>query len=81
MAVQLECLRRLTPHERLAKAFAWSRDIREMSFAAIRRRHPTLNDDEVRLRFIELIYGKDLAEEVRRWQTSTDLENSVERTR
>ena len=74
LAVQLDCLRRMSPHERLAKAFAWSGDLRKMSFEAIRRRHPTLNDDEVRLRFIELIYGKELADAVRLWQTSPEPE-------
>lgn len=39
-----------------------------MAFDAIRRRHPEYTEDEVRLRFIELTYGKALADDVRRWQ-------------
>jgi hypothetical protein len=36
-----------------------------MAFDAIRRRHPEYSEDEVQLRFIELTYGKALADEVR----------------
>ncbi len=68
LAVQLECLRRMSPHERLRRACAWSGQIRRMAFDAIRRRHPEYSEDEVRLRFIELTYGKELADEVRNWQ-------------
>jgi len=39
-----------------------------MAFAAIRRWHPEYTEDEVQLRFIELTYEKDLADEVRRWK-------------
>jgi hypothetical protein len=36
-----------------------------MAFDAIRRRHPEYSEDDVRLRFTELNYGKALADEVR----------------
>ena len=39
LAVQLECLRRMTPQERLRRACAWSSQVRRMAFDAIRRRH------------------------------------------
>jgi len=39
-----------------------------MAFDAIRRRHPEYSEDEGRLTFIELTYGKALANEVRFWQ-------------
>ena len=68
LAVQLECLRQMTPHERLRRACAWSGQLRRMTFNAIRRRHPEYSEDEVRLRFIELTYGMALADEVRAWQ-------------
>ena len=42
-----------------------------MAFAAIRRRHPELDDDEVQLLFIELTYGKALAADVRRWKAES----------
>ncbi|MFN0054610.1 MAG: hypothetical protein ACKV0T_20755 [Planctomycetales bacterium] len=68
LAIQLECVRRMTPQERLRRACAWSGQIRRMAFAAIRRRHPEFSEDDVRLKFIELTYGKTLADEVRAWQ-------------
>ena len=68
LEVQLECLRQMSPKERLRRACAWTGQVRRMAFDAIRRRHPEYSEDEVRLRFIELTYGKELAEEVRIWQ-------------
>lgn len=68
LAVQLECLRQMTPHERLRRTCAWSGQVRRMALDAIRRRHPEFSEGDVRLRFIELTYGKPLADEVRNWQ-------------
>ncbi len=68
VAVQLECLRRMTPQQRIRKTCAMSRQVRKMAFNAIRRRHPGLDEGEVQLLFIELTYGKALAGEVRRWK-------------
>jgi hypothetical protein len=68
LAVQLDCLRRMTPQERLRRACAWSGKLRRMALDAIRRLHPDYSEDEVRLKFIELTYGKSLADEVRDWQ-------------
>jgi hypothetical protein len=65
LAVQFECLRQMSPHERLRRACAWSGQVRRMAFDAIRRRHPEYSEDDVRLRFTELNYGKALADEVR----------------
>lgn len=74
LAVQLECLRQMTPHERLRRACAWSGQVRRMAFDAIRRRHPEFPEGDVRLRFIELTYGKPLADEVREWQRESGNE-------
>jgi len=68
LAVQLDCLRRMTPQRRIEQMCAMSRQVRRMAFAAIRRWHPEYTEDEVQLRFIELTYEKDLADEVRRWK-------------
>ena len=35
---------------------------------AIRRLHPGLNEDQLQVRFIELVYGKNLADEVANWK-------------
>jgi len=67
LEVQLACLRRMSPQERIRKMCAMSRQVRKMAFDAIRRRHPGLCEREVQLKFIELTYGKSLADNVRRW--------------
>jgi hypothetical protein len=68
VAVQLECLRQMPARERLRRACAWSGQIRRMALDAIRRRHPEYAESEVRQKFIELNYGRELADEVRHWQ-------------
>lgn len=67
-AVQLDCLRKQSPGDRIRKMCAMSRQVRKMAFDAIRRRHPEFDEDEVQMTFIELTYGKPLAEDVRRWK-------------
>ena len=65
-AIQLELFRRMSPADRIAKMCNLSASLRRMAFDAIRRVHPDLDEAEVRLKFIESTYGKDLADEVRR---------------
>jgi len=67
-AVQQALVRRTSPMERLRKAFALSRQLKLMAMDAIRRRHPEFDETAVRLRFIELTYGKAVADDVRRCQ-------------
>jgi len=67
-AVQIELLRRMSPAQRLRKTFALSRQVKRMSMDAIRRCYPEFGEDAVRLKFIELTYGKALGDDVRRWQ-------------
>ncbi len=67
-AVQLELLRQMPPLQRLRKALALSRQVKQMAIDAIRRHHPGLDEDAIRLKFIELAFGKALADDVRRWQ-------------
>lgn len=68
LEVQLECLRKMSPQERVRRTCAMSRRVRNMGFAAIRRRHPELSEEETQLLFIEFTYGKPLAADVRRWK-------------
>ena len=70
-AIQLDGLRRMTPQQRISRMCAMSRHVRDMAMGAIRRRYPDLNEDSVRLMFIELTYGKQLADDIRKWQRST----------
>lgn len=66
-AVQRSRIRALPRLERLRKACALSNRGRRMALEAIRRRHPHADVAEVRLRYLELAYGRTLAAEVRRW--------------
>ena len=65
--IQIELIRRMSPQERLRKAFGLSRHLKRMAFDAIRRRHPEFDDRALRMRFIQLTYGKELADELKRW--------------
>ena len=64
-AIQLDAMRRMPPLERIQKALRLSAEVKQMSMDAIRRRHPDMDDSEVRLKYIELTYGPDLAGKVR----------------
>lgn len=63
--VQLECIRRMPAVRRVELMRQLSDRNRELAFAAIRRLHPDYDEDQVRLRLIEVIYGESLASEVR----------------
>lgn len=65
-AIQLELFRGMSPSDRIAKMCKLSATLRRMAFDAIRRIHPELNEAEVRLKFIESTYDKELAGEVRK---------------
>ena len=65
--VQLALFKQMTPQQRLQKVSALSTELRNMSFAAIRRRYPDDPEAEIRLRFIALTYGENLADDVRRF--------------
>lgn len=71
--VQLECFRRMTPAQRIAKMSNLSTTLRRMAMDAIRRRYPDYSDLEVRLKFIELTYGKELGDAVRCFQQERDV--------
>ncbi|MBD3675410.1 MAG: hypothetical protein HUJ26_17995 [Planctomycetaceae bacterium] len=66
----------MTPQQRIQQMCAWSEKIRRMAFEAIRRRHPEYNENEVRLRFIELTYGEQLARDIRNWQQEQTCERA-----
>jgi hypothetical protein len=69
-AIQLECVRRMSPLDRLRAGCQMSQRGRRLALEAIRRCHPEADDLEVRLRSIELAYGADLAADVRQWLRS-----------
>ena len=70
--IQLEQIRRMNPSERVQKALALSSEVARMCKAAIRRRYPEFDDNEVSLKFIELNYGKQLSDEVRAWRIARE---------
>ncbi len=65
--VQIALLRGLTPAQRFAKACALTQWTRDLSRRAIARAFPDLNPDERKLKFIELHYGRECAEQVRQY--------------
>ena len=70
--MQLRLLRDKSPSERLGLALRLSSDVIRASKRAISRAHPELTEREVGHRFIELHYGRELAEAVRRYQEQLD---------
>ncbi len=61
----IELVRNQSPVKRLQLAFSATRRVAEQCKRAIKRENPGLSKDEINLRFIELNYGKKLADEVR----------------
>jgi len=73
-AVQLSCLRRMSPLARRQAACRMSQRGRRLAMEAIRRHHPDADDVEIHLRSIELAYGTGLAADVRRWLRNHKLD-------
>lgn len=67
-AAEIAAIRRLSPAKRFARARFLSDQARQMAFAAIRRHQPEISDEQLRLRFIAVAYGSQLAAEVERWR-------------
>ncbi len=65
--VQIELLRKLSVAERFLKVRALTARTVGLSKRAIARANPGLCVEEVKLKFIELHYGRDLAERVREY--------------
>jgi hypothetical protein len=62
---QVEILRRASPARRLQLTLELTNRVYRNAIQAIRRAHPGFTDDEVKLFFIELNYGADLASRVK----------------
>ena len=79
---QLEALRRMGPAGRLRAGLRFSRSMIALSRAALRARHPELDEQALRLLWIEQNYGAALARAVERHQkavgwTSTTISPSA----
>ncbi len=64
--VQIELLRKLTPAQRVSTMRSLTATALRLSRRALARANPGLQDREIDLLFIELNYGKPLADEIRR---------------
>jgi len=63
--VQIELLRRMSVAQRLALATSLSRTVIGLANRAIRRSMPDADEDEVRVKFVAVHYGDQLAERFR----------------
>ena len=63
--VQIELLRKAGKTRRLQLGLELSSEALEMAQRAIKRAHPELSELEAKLLFVEVTYGKDLADGVR----------------
>jgi hypothetical protein len=63
--VQIQLLRKLSNAQRLKKARELSHGVLKLSKRALRRSNPDLSDLELKILFVSLNYGKELAEGVR----------------
>ena len=63
----IDLIRNKPSHVRLSEAIDSSNRVAEQCKNAIRRRHPEFSEYEVKLRFIELNYGNEMANELRAW--------------
>lgn len=62
----------MCPSERLVRARSLSQSVIELSRRAIARAHPEWDETEVGLFFVELHYGKPLADKVRAYLGGAD---------
>jgi hypothetical protein len=63
--VQIELLRKAGPARRLELGLSFSQDASRLTRAGIKRAYPYASEEEISLIFIEVTYGKDLANRVR----------------
>lgn len=62
---QRDAFRRMTPEERVALAVEMSDEIRAITEAGIRHRHPALTDEEVRAALAAIVLGRGGARRLR----------------
>lgn len=59
-----ELLRACAPHERLARADALTRMVRDLAVQGIRMRHPNATAHELQVRLAVRLYGREAAERI-----------------
>ena len=66
-AFQVSLLRAKSVSERLALTMTLSQKTIALSKRAIRRANPEMSENDLRCRFVELHYGKEMAEHFRKY--------------
>lgn len=64
-ALYLSAIRALRPEERIRLAVSMSDELRELTRAGIRSRHPDWTDDAVARSLAEIMLGRELADALR----------------
>ena len=67
--VQIELVRRATPAERIAQMRSLTAMAIKLSRRAIARANPELSPEEVDLLWVRLHYGKELADELKKYKS------------
>ena len=67
-ARQLEGLRRMSDSSRVQLAFVLSQQVQRRVWEAVRQQFPLAPLHELRWRYAEQVYGKEIAERVMRWR-------------
>ncbi len=65
--MRISLLRKAGFTRRAARMLSLSRSVALLAIGAIRRANPEWSESEVRLRFVELHYGKELANRLREY--------------
>lgn len=65
---QLRGLRAMPEARRLQLAFVLSAEVQRRVWAAVQQAFPNASAAELRWRYAEQVYGREMAERVKRWQ-------------
>ena len=65
--IQIELLRKTSPARRLELALSLSQSAIELTREGIRKANPNASEEEVGLIFVEVTYGKELADKVQNY--------------
>jgi predicted membrane chloride channel (bestrophin family) len=72
--IQIQMFRNATTLKRFTRARSLTSTVVQLSRQAIRRKHPSFSDQEVKLEFVSLHYGKELAEKVKKFIEDANLQ-------
>jgi hypothetical protein len=64
--IQIELFRQASIAKKVALVDAWSQSIRNIARLNIQKEHPNASEEEVKLMLVERMYGKELADKVRK---------------